>query len=91
MGNTAMLFILIVCVLIAVCLLSNSVSNARSSERYGNGKHTIVINYARGEPTVYSSYDEGELHEWRTHTITERNVRSVDIMYANGGLEHYTK
>lgn len=82
---------LIVCVLIAVWLLSNSVSDARSSERYGDGKHTIVINHVRGEPTVYSSYDEGELHEWRTHALTERNVRSVDIMYANGEREHCTK
>lgn len=92
MGNTTMLFILIVVgITLVVYALVNRIANARSNQRYGAGEHSIVIRYAKGEPTVSSSYDEGELHEWRDAALTKRNVRSVDILYANGEREHCTK
>lgn len=80
-------FVLVVCILVAVWLAANFMNNARSNQRYGAGKHTIVINYTKGEPTVYTSYDEGELREWRTSALRDRNVRSATITYANGEQE----
>lgn len=91
MNSTTILFILIGCIILVVYSLVNRVANVRTDRRYGAGEHSIVIRYAKGEPTAYTSCDVGEIHEWRTNVLSDRKVTGVDITYANGKREHTTK
>jgi len=91
MNGTTILFIFIMCIILVIYSLVNRVANARTDRRYGAGEHSIVIRYARDEPTAYTSCDVGEMHEWRTNALSDRKVTSIEIRYANGKREHTMK